>query len=134
MGVPPYLVGNSVVGLIAQRLVRKICPYCAEEYTPSELELITLKERPGAIPVLKRGIGCHVCNETGYKGRIAIHEVVAVDKRMQRMIAEGAQISALSDYARKTMGLATLRDRAKLLVTQGVISMEEFLKIGETVD
>jgi type IV pilus assembly protein PilB len=134
MGVAPYLVGNSVVGLIAQRLVRKICPYCAREYAPNELELATLREQQLAIQGLKRGEGCHVCNETGYKGRIAIHEVVMVDKRMQRMIVENATMQALYDYARKVQGMATLRDRAKSLVLEGVTTIEEFLKIGETVD
>jgi type IV pilus assembly protein PilB len=134
MGVPPYLVGNSVVGLVAQRLVRKICPYCAEEYQPSEVELLMLRANAASVPSLKRGAGCHVCNETGYKGRIAIHEVVAVDKRMQRMIAEASPMSALYNYARNEQGMATLRDRAKSLALQGIISIEEFLKIGETVD
>ncbi|MDR2109578.1 MAG: Flp pilus assembly complex ATPase component TadA [Coriobacteriales bacterium] len=134
MGVPPYLVGNSVVGLIAQRLVRKICPYCMEEYEPNELELLALREEAGTGLRLRRGTGCHVCSETGYKGRIAIHEVVAVDKRMQRMIAEDAPISALYDYARNEQGMATLRDRVKTLVMEGTTSIEEFLKIGEMVD
>jgi type IV pilus assembly protein PilB len=134
MGVPAYLVGNSVVGLVAQRLVRKICPYCAEEYEPSEIDLITLREEAVAPLRLRRGRGCHVCNETGYKGRIAIHEVVAVDKRMQRMIAESTPMSTLYDYARREQGMATLRDRAKTLVLEGISSIEEFLKIGEMVD
>ncbi|MDR0853378.1 MAG: Flp pilus assembly complex ATPase component TadA [Clostridiales Family XIII bacterium] len=134
MGVPPYLVGNSVVGLVAQRLIRKICPHCTEEYEPSDLELLTLGESRSDVPKLKRGTGCHVCNQTGYKGRVAIHEIILVDKKMQRMIAEEAQMSALYEYARKEMGMATLRERAQALTISGVTSMEEFLKIGETVD
>jgi type IV pilus assembly protein PilB len=134
MGVPPYLVGNSVVGLIAQRLVRKICPYCTEEYEPSDIELITLRETRENVPKLKRGTGCHVCNHTGYKGRIAVHEIVLVDKKMQRMIAESASMSELYEYARKEKGMSTLRERAQALVAEGVTTMEEYLKIGETVD
>jgi type IV pilus assembly protein PilB len=134
MGVPAYLVGNSVVGLVAQRLIRKVCPYCAEEYQASEIELLSLGEPEGVTMPLKRGTGCNYCNNTGYKGRIAIHEIVAVDKKMQRMIAEDAPMSQLYDYARHEQGMATLRERAKTLVIDGITSMEEFLKIGDTVD
>ncbi|MDR0817756.1 MAG: GspE/PulE family protein [Clostridiales Family XIII bacterium] len=134
MGVPPYLVGNSVVGLVAQRLVRKICPHCMEEYDATDIELVTLRETRETVPKLRRGVGCHVCNGTGYKGRIAVHEIIPVDKKMQRMIAESEPMSALYEYARKEMGMATLRERAHDLVIEGVTSMEEYLKIGETVD
>lgn len=134
MGVPPYLVGNSVVGLIAQRLIRKICPHCVEEHEPSEIELLSLRAEKEDVSVIKHGKGCHVCNNTGYKGRIAIHEIVAVDKRMQRMIAENATMGELYDYARKEMGMATLRERASRLVIDGTTTMEEFLKIGESLD
>jgi type IV pilus assembly protein PilB len=134
MGVQPYLVGNSVVGLVAQRLIRKICPHCMEEYEVSDLELITLRETRDRVKTLRRGTGCHVCNQTGYKGRTAIHEIVLVDKRMQRMIAESDSLSAIYEYARKEKGMATLRERAHDLVVSGITSMEEYLKIGETVD
>jgi type IV pilus assembly protein PilB len=134
MGVPPYLVGNSVVGLVAQRLVRKICPHCMEEYEASDLELLTLRETRDRVRTLRRGTGCHVCNQTGYKGRTAVHEIVLVDKKMQRMIAESAPLSQIYEYARKEKGMATLRERAHDLVVQGITSMEEYLKIGETVD
>jgi type IV pilus assembly protein PilB len=80
------------------------------------------------------GRGCHICNNTGYKGRTAIHEIVPVDKRLQRMIAEGNTLSTIYEYARKELGMNTLRERAKLLVLEGITSMEEFMKIGETVD
>jgi type IV pilus assembly protein PilB len=75
-----------------------------------------------------------VCNQTGYRGRIAIHEIVKIDRKMQRMIAEDVKLSEIYDYARNETGMATLRERAKTLTLEGVTSMEEFLKIGETVD
>lgn len=134
MGVPPYLVGNSVVGLVAQRLMRKICPHCMTEYPAGDLELLTLGSDRNRIPTLRRGDGCHVCNQTGYKGRIAIHEVLLVDKKLQRMIAEHTRMPSLYEYARKECKMATLRERARDLVAEGITSMEEFLKIGETVD
>ncbi|GHT79049.1 hypothetical protein FACS1894104_3110 [Actinomycetota bacterium] len=134
MGVPPYLIGNSLVGLVAQRLVRKVCEHCKEEYLPSELDLLNLRSDASEVPKLVLGKGCHLCNNTGYKGRTAIHEIVPVDKKMQRLIAEGAKLSEIYDYARKELGMKTLRDRAKLLVLAGTTSMEEFMKIGDTVD
>jgi type IV pilus assembly protein PilB len=134
MGIPPYLVGNSLVGLVAQRLVRKICPNCAEQYLPSELDLLNLRETSETVRTLGRGVGCHSCGQTGYRGRIGIHELVFVDKKMQRMIAEEAPLAQLYDHARLEQGMVTLRERAKALVMAHVTSMEEFLKIGETVD
>jgi type IV pilus assembly protein PilB len=134
MGVPSYLVGNSIVGLVAQRLVRKVCPYCREEYQPSELDLLTLRTDAATLPRLARGRGCHVCSNTGYKGRIAIHEIVNVDKRMQRMIAEETPYHELYSWARREHGMANLRERAFALVRDGITSIDEFLKIGESVD
>lgn len=134
MGVPNYLVGNSLVGLVAQRLIRKVCEHCKEEYVPSELDLLNLQADSAEVPRLVLGRGCHICNNTGYKGRTAIHEIVPVDKRMQRLIAEGVPMTQIYEYARKELGMKTLRERAKLLVLDGITSMEEFMKIGETVD
>ena len=84
--------------------------------------------------MLRHGAGCHACNQTGYKGRIAIHELVHVDKRMQRLIAEGAPMSQLYEYARKQQGMVSLQQRAKALTMAGITSMEELLKIGEAVE
>ncbi|MCL2806559.1 MAG: GspE/PulE family protein [Coriobacteriia bacterium] len=134
MGVPSYLVGNSLVGLVAQRLVRKVCEYCKETYEPSELDLLNLRVEATEAPVLVRGTSCHICNGTGYKGRIAIHEIVPIDKHLQRMIAEEALMAKIYEYARKELKMKTLRDRAKSLVLEGITTMEEFMKIGETVD
>ncbi|MDR1358904.1 MAG: Flp pilus assembly complex ATPase component TadA [Coriobacteriales bacterium] len=134
MGVPSYLVGNSVVGLVAQRLVRKVCEHCKEEYAPSEMDLLNLRAEASEVSRLVVGRGCHICNNTGYKGRTAIHEIVPVDKRMQRLVAENTPMSQIYDYARKELHMSTLRDRAKSLVLDGITSMEEFMKIGDTVD
>jgi type IV pilus assembly protein PilB len=82
---------------VAQRLIRKICPHCFDEYETSDIELITLRDAKKTVPTLKRGRGCHVCNQTGYKGRIAIHEIVPVTRAMQRTIAEEAPMAQLYD-------------------------------------
>ncbi len=127
MGVAPYLVANSLVGIVAQRLVRKVCTNCGKECipTPEEREIIG-----NDIPKIRKGEGCHVCNNTGYKGRIAIHEIVAIDKTIKRMIAKGADNQEIQDYAVNEQGMKTLRDCALDLVRKGITTPEEVLKVA----
>ena len=127
MGVAPYLVANSLVGIVAQRLVRKVCANCGKECipTPEEREIIG-----NDIPKIRKGEGCHVCNNTGYKGRIAIHEIVAIDKTIKRMIAKGADNQEIQDYAVNEQGMKTLRDCALDLVRKGITTPEEVLKVA----
>lgn len=127
MGVAPYLIANSLVGIVAQRLVRKVCQNCCSEYIP------TVEERAiigNDIPKIKKGSGCHMCNNTGYKGRIAIHEIVAIDKTITRMIAKGADMQEITDYALNEQGMKTLRDCALDLVRRGITTPEEVLKVA----
>ncbi len=78
MGMEPYMIANSVVGIIAQRLMRKVCPHCCEEVELTELE----QEMTGhQVKRAKRAKGCNRCNYTGYHGRIAVHEIVRIDKK-----------------------------------------------------
>ena len=131
MGVEPYLVANSVVGIVAQRLMRKVCPYCKEEYTPDPVEC----EAIGAhVETAVRGKGCHHCNNTGYKGRIAIHEIVIVDKKMRRMIADKVSMDDITDYAINEQGMKTLKMGALELVQQKVTTIEEMMKICQTAE
>lgn len=126
MGVDHYLVANSLVGLVAQRLVRKVCPDCGQEVaaTPQEQTLL------GAdIRTIRRGPGCPRCNGTGYKGRIAIHEIVTVDREIRRMISKHAEPEDIEAYARKVQGMRSLREKGTDLVRQGVTTPEELWKI-----
>ena len=127
MGVPSYLVANSLVGLVAQRLMRKICPNCMEEYEPAPEELAILGS--GA-KKLYRGKGCHQCNNTGYRGRIAVHELVLIDKPIRRMIVEDAPMDDILAYVRKTQAFTSLRDSALALVESGVSTVAEFQKVA----
>ena len=131
MGLPAYMVANSLVGIVAQRLVRKVCPHCAEEYTPDETERAALGVD---LPRLRRGKGCHICGHTGYKGRIAIHEVALVDRQIRRMISAGAPMDDITQYARESQGMRTLRDSALQLVQSGVTTVDEFLKVTYYAD
>lgn len=131
MGVPPYLVANSVVGIVAQRLVRKICPNCSYEYEPEAAE----REVVGPdIKKVSKGKGCHMCNNTGYKGRIAIHEMVIIDKKMKRMITEQAPMDDIYDYSIKEQYMKTLKTSALELVAQGTTTIEEMIKVCQTAE
>ncbi len=131
MGVEPYLVANSLVGLVAQRLVRKICPYCAEEYAPDEQERRLLGE---PVASLRRGKGCPACNNTGYKGRIAVHEVVAVDPVLRRMISLKRPIEEIYEAAREQQGFVNLLEETRELVRQGITTTEERIKLTYCVE
>lgn len=131
MGVEPFLVANSVVGLVAQRLVRQICPYCKESYQPTEQERALFDAPP---TVLHRGKGCPACNKTGYKGRIAVHEVVAVDREMRRMISARRPIEDMYAYAREKQGFTNLVEEAEGLVLDGITTVEELMKLTYYVD
>ena len=126
MGVEPYMIANSVVGLVAQRLMRQVCPHCARQVPATDAERTLLGED---VPFVRRGAGCPKCSGTGYRGRIAIHELVVIDKQMRRMIVSGATQEEMTAYARKTQNMRSLRQSAVQLVRDGVTTPEELLKI-----
>ncbi len=129
MGVPPYLISNSLVAIVAQRLLRKICRECAYTYEASEGEK-TLVGRD--LRFLSKGKGCPVCNGTGYKGRVAVHEILLVDKTLRAMITAGADSDTLFAYARQSQAMRTLREEATELVLSGLTTTEELLKTAYT--
>lgn len=127
MGVDRYLIANSLVGLVAQRLMRKVCPHCAREaaVTPQEQALLGRDIR-----TVRRGAGCMHCNGTGYRGRVAVHEIVAVDRNIRRMISRGAEAEEIEAYAREHQGMKSLREKGLELVREGVTTPEELLRIA----
>ena len=127
MGVETYLVANSLVGLVAQRLVRKVCPHCARVMETTEQERIFLGED---VKTVVRGMGCAQCNNTGYKGRIAVHEIVAIDNDMRRMIINHEPIEAIKNYAREVQHMRTLKESGLILVKEGKTTPEELVKIS----
>lgn len=130
MGLPNYMVSGSLVGVVAQRLVRKICTNCMYEDEPTVEELAALG-RP--VDKVMRGRGCPVCNNTGYKGRISIHEIIVIDKQIRHMIATDAPREEISDYAVKVQGMRLLRDSAADLVEQGITTCSEMLKVAYSI-
>ncbi len=128
MEIPPYMVASSLSGIVAQRLMRKVCPHCREEYTATEDECIALGVESGT--KLYRGKGCPVCNGSGYKGRMAVHEVVVVDRHLRRMITEGDEMEAMEEYLRGEGMFSSLQEEARERVLDGTTTMQEYHKIA----
>ena len=127
MGVETYLIANSLVGVVAQRLMRKVCPHCAQEIAATPEERAFLGED---IETVVRGRGCAKCNNTGYRGRIAVHEIFSVDAMLRRMISSRASMEEIEEYAREHQGMRTLKESGVRLVKEGVTTIEELLKIA----
>lgn len=127
MGVENYLIANSLVGMVAQRLMRKICPNCSQEMetTPEERRLLGED-----VKTVRRGRGCIQCNNTGYRGRIAIHEIISVDAHVRHMISDRASMDEVVAYARKYQDMHTLKESGLKLVKAGISTPEELLKIA----
>ncbi len=127
MGMEPYMIANSLVGVVAQRLLRKVCPHCCEETTLTESQ----QQLIGAqITTVKHPKGCNRCNFTGYNGRIAIHEIVSVDKNIREMISNKSTMEEITNYAMQEQGMTMLREEGLTLLKDGITSMEEYLRIA----
>ncbi|ETT49998.1 type II secretion system protein E [Paenibacillus sp. FSL R7-269] len=130
MGVEPYLIASSLLGVVAQRLVRKICPDCREDHKPTEQESIMLRRHGLPEHVIYHGRGCGSCNNTGYRGRIAIHEVLTINDRLRQLITESASIEELR-AAGKSQGMVQLMEDGFLKVSKGITTLQEVMR--ETV-
>lgn len=126
MGVEPYMVANSLVGVVAQRLVRTICPHCKEKILASAADKVAVGED---IEYVYRGKGCPNCNNTGYKGRMAIHEIIIIDSQVRKMISAHADIDDIYAYIKESQHLVSLGDGALDLVKAGQTTVEELQKV-----
>jgi len=131
MGIEPFLVASSLVGVVAQRLVRNICPRCKTAYKPSHSEMLMLNMKEPA--PLYKGEGCPYCNFSGYKGRSGIHEILAVTKEIRELISRGATLDQLQQMAVR-QGTETLRASCIKLVLTGVTTVDELLKVTYSLD
>lgn len=127
MGVEPYLIGDAMKGMISQRLVRRICPQCREEYEASEEELRWLGLPTHEKHTLYKGKGCPHCYHTGYQGRVGIFEVLVLSRRAKMMISEGRPKSELMELLQKE-DFTTLRQSCTELVLQGVTTIDEGMR------
>lgn len=127
MGVEPYLVANSLVGVVAQRLVKKVCPYCGQKVEATEEDQRVARKK---IKYVAKAKGCHMCNNTGYKGRIAVHEIINVDKQLKQMINDGKSMDEMKTYIRETQNFKSLFDETLRLVEEGQTTIEELVRIA----
>ncbi len=129
MGVQPYLVAPSMVGVIAQRLLRKVCTGCVEEYEPSlqEREALGLQNLPPEIR-FKRGRGCFRCNDTGYSGRTAVRELLEVTEPLRALISRGATTEAIREHA-LSEGFKPMRFQALKKLIAGITSAREVMRV-----
>lgn len=132
MGVEPYMVSSSLVGVIAQRLVRKICTNCKEAYHPSANEKHILGIEDDDI-VLYRGMGCAACGNSGYKGRTAVHEILPMRAQIKEAIDLKTPAAEIKRLAQE-LGMTTLRGSCRELVLNGVTTMDELLRITFSMD
>lgn len=131
MGVPSYLVSTAVVGIVAQRLVKKLCHYCkqARQTTEAEMALLGIKS-PRVIYEAK---GCNECGQTGYRGRTAIHEVLVLNRQIRDMIAREKSVDEIKDAA-ITDGMHTLHQSCAELVLEGKTTVDQLIRVTQTED
>ena len=127
MGVEPFLLSSSLLGVLAQRLVRRLCPDCRRPYEPDDTERVTING--GYSPkVIYAAVGCPNCNSTGYRGRSGIYELLIVDDHLRRQIHDQAAEQDVRQYA-NMQGMATLREDGMRWVANGDTTLEEVLRV-----
>jgi general secretion pathway protein E len=132
MGVEPFLVASSVTAILAQRLVRRICPHCRVSYKPLAEELFELGLETSRVPEegLWKGDGCQKCLETGYLGRTGIYELLRVTDRIKAEVLRNPDSGSIKSAALEE-GMRTLRLDGSLKVLKGVTTIEEVLRVTQ---
>ena len=127
MKVPDYLVADALVGVIAQRLVKRLCPACKKrgKTTAKEMELLGISE-----PIsIFRPQGCQFCNNIGYKGRIAVHEIMHMNENMKNIVSRTKDLEKLRELAAEN-GMISLWDSCRSLVFKGLTSIQELMSLN----
>ncbi|MCR4434238.1 MAG: ATPase, T2SS/T4P/T4SS family [Clostridiales bacterium] len=133
MGIEPFMVASAVVGVIAQRLVRKICENCRKEYTASEEQLEILGCQRTDRITLYKGSGCPVCNGTGYLGRVGVYEIMPVTRKHRELIRKRCSEDELRELSTMS-GMRTLRENVRDAVLKGVTTVDELIRISYSND
>ena len=128
--VPPFLITSTLVGVLAQRLVRTICPECVEEYTPTSEEALALQVPYEKIANLcfRRGSGCIHCRQTGYIGRSSVFEIMPISSKIRKLVVARAEAPEIVRVAREE-GLRSLRESAIEKLVRGVTTVTEVLRV-----
>ena len=131
LGIPPFLVATSLLGVVAQRLVRLVCPKCRQPYLPAEhtAEQMLLKDAPGDNRFFVKGCGCDACGQTGYRGRQAIYEVMPVTSRLRQLIQERAAAYEIAAIARDE-GMHTMSEDGVAKAAAGLTSLSEVVRVA----
>lgn len=127
MGVEGYLLADSLVGIIAQRLVRRLCPYCKKPHLITDTERRIMGIRADVNPEIYEPVGCERCDNTGYSGRIGIYEIMKITPPLKELISRNASVSELKQMGMRE-GMHTLRQSATMLVIKGITSVHEMIK------
>ena len=128
MGIEPYLLSASILGFIAQRLARTICASCRTSYYPEPDLLKNVGWDHRTNELFQTGEGCRECNNTGFRGRIGIYEVMLLDTELKRLIQKGTSGTEIRMYLAQS-GWRTLREKALDLVQSGESTLEEVLRV-----
>ncbi len=132
MGIEPFLISSSLLGAVAQRLVRTICPNCKAPYEPTKEEIEAIKVTLGDIDLSNitfyKGKGCPKCNGKGYKGRTAIHEIMLMNDEIRELVLRKASRETIKEVARK-YGMVTLREDGMQKVLKGITTVEEVMRV-----
>jgi type IV pilus assembly protein PilB len=134
MGIEPFLVTSALSGVVAQRLARRLCMHCKEPYIPSEADIaaagwtLTEVEAVGALGQVNRSVGCSACSQTGYRGRLALAELMPMTEEVERMIIEGGSVDDIHRLA-VTQGMVALRQAGLRKAIDGETTLEEVLRV-----
>jgi general secretion pathway protein E len=133
MGVEPFLVSSSLLGVMAQRLVRRVCPQCRQAYTPDESKMGEIGLTPEYVsgrPFYRTGAGCDACQHKGYRGRVGIHELLVISDLLRPLVMERADAATIR-HAATTHDMATLRDDGAEKVLAGLTTVEEVVRVTQ---
>ncbi len=134
IGIIPEIMAGNIIGVIAQRLVRKLCKYCKEAYEPTDFDLQLLSNPQGLVPeVIYRAKGCKACDNTGYKGRMALLEILKMNSDLDELIVQNATAKEIKELAYK-QGFLTLADDGIRHVLKGVTSIQEVARVADLTE
>ena len=134
IGIIPEIMAGNIIGVIAQRLIRKLCKYCKEEHSPSKDELRLLSNKQGILPkVVYKARGCTTCDNTGYKGRLALLEILKMNSELDDLLEHGATTKEIRETANE-QGFLTLADDGVRYILEGITSIEEVTRVADLTE